>query len=452
MNPARPSSRRRRRQEGAATLVVVMVLFFIVSLVAAYTSRNMIFEQKTSANQYRSTQALAAAEAGVEWALVMLNGGRVNDDCAFDAAAPRSFRERYLDFSLDPATALETGFIELNLDHTGNLPTCVMEGAVLTCKCPFDADLDPSPIGTGPQPAFRVRLSTNDQPVNNIVPALPGVIRIQARGCTRLDLSVDGCLDWADGNAAVGDGQAEVTILAALRSGLVTPPAAPLTARGAIAVAAAPPVAVVNQDTGTAGITVQTGAPAPPAPATIVPTSLPGTPGEFSVIGGDASLGSIATGDRMFAAFFGMRRELYRQQPGVLACANPCNAAAVTALMNADATRTAHPNHMIWVEGDLTVDGDMGSAAVPVLLVVTGDVRVTADAAITGLVYLAKADAELDRGTFTTTLSGAVVAEEALDIVGTGNLTLTYDAVALNRLRTTYGSYVRVPGTWRDWN
>jgi hypothetical protein len=170
------------------------------------------------------------------------------------------------------------------------------------------------------------------------------------------------------------------------------------------------------------------------------------------VIGGDASLGSIATGDRMFAAFFGMRRELYRQQPGVLACANPCNAAAVTALMNADATRTAHPNHMIWVEGDLTVDGDMGSAAVPVLLVVTGDVRVTADAAITGLVYLAKADAELDRGTFTTTLSGAVVAEEALDIVGTGNLTLTYDAVALNRLRTTYGSYVRVPGTWRDWN
>lgn len=451
MNPARPSSRWRRRQDGVATLVVVMVLFFIVSLVAAYTSRNMIFEQKTSANQYRSTQALAAAEAGVEWALVMLNGGRVNDDCAFDAVAPRSFRERYLNFSLDPATALETGFIELNPGHIGNLPTCVMEGTTLTCKCPFDADLDPAAAGTGPQPAFRVRLTTNDEPVaNNIVPALPGVIRIQARGCTRLDLAAGGCLDWADGNAAVGDGQAEVTILAALRSGLATPPAAPLTARGAISVAAAPPVAVVNQDAGTAGITVRTGGAA--ALASIVPTSLPGTPGESSVIGGDASLGSIATGDRMFAAFFGMRRGLYQQQPGALACANPCNAAAVTALMNADAALTAHPNHMIWVEGDLTVDGDMGSAAVPVLLVVTGDVRVTADADITGLVYLAKADAEIDRGTFSTTLSGAVVAEEDLDIVGNGNLTLTYDAAVLNRLRTTYGSFVRVPGSWRDWN
>jgi hypothetical protein len=287
-------------------------------------------------------------------------------------------------------------------------------------------------------------LSTNDQPANNIVPALPGVIRIQARGCTRLDLAAGGCLDWAGGNAGSGDGQAEVTILAALRSGLATPPAAPLTARGAISVAAAPPVAVANQDAGTAGITVHTGG---AAPALVDPITVPGTPGEFSVIASDTSLGSIATGDRMFAAFFGMRRELYRQQPGVLACANPCNAAAVTALMN------AHPNHMIWVEGDLTVDGDMGSAAVPVLLVVTaGDVRVTADAAITGLVYLAKADAEFDRGTFTTTFSGAIAAEEDLDIVGNGNLTLTYDAAVLNRLRTTYGSYVRVPGTWRDWN
>ncbi|HRZ62470.1 MAG TPA: PilX N-terminal domain-containing pilus assembly protein, partial [Rubrivivax sp.] len=43
---------------GAAALVVVMVLFFIMSLVAAYASRNLIFEQRTSANNYRSTQAL----------------------------------------------------------------------------------------------------------------------------------------------------------------------------------------------------------------------------------------------------------------------------------------------------------------------------------------------------------------------------------------------------------
>jgi hypothetical protein len=39
-----------------------MLLFFIISMVAAYTSRNLIFEQRTSANQYRSTQARGGRE------------------------------------------------------------------------------------------------------------------------------------------------------------------------------------------------------------------------------------------------------------------------------------------------------------------------------------------------------------------------------------------------------
>jgi Tfp pilus assembly protein PilX len=84
-------------QRGAAALVVVMVLFFIVALVAAYTSRNLIFEQRTSANQYRSTQAFEAAEAGIDWALAMLNGGRIDAACRAHTDASTtddSFRQR----------------------------------------------------------------------------------------------------------------------------------------------------------------------------------------------------------------------------------------------------------------------------------------------------------------------------------------------------------------------
>ena len=65
-----------RHAHGAAALIVVMMLFFVISMVAAYASRNLIFEQKTSANQYRATQAFEAAEAGLEWAAAMLNGAR----------------------------------------------------------------------------------------------------------------------------------------------------------------------------------------------------------------------------------------------------------------------------------------------------------------------------------------------------------------------------------------
>ena len=74
-HPARSQSR--YRQTGAATLIVVMVLFFIISLVAAYTNRSLIFEQRTSSNQYRSTQALEVADAGLEWAISQLNFERL---------------------------------------------------------------------------------------------------------------------------------------------------------------------------------------------------------------------------------------------------------------------------------------------------------------------------------------------------------------------------------------
>jgi len=35
-------------------------------------------------------------------------------------------------------------------------------------------------------------------------------------------------------------------------------------------------------------------------------------------------------------------------------------------------------------------------------------------------------------------------------VAATSELTVTYDPVVLNRLRIGYGSWVRVPGSWRD--
>ncbi|MCU0921782.1 MAG: pilus assembly PilX N-terminal domain-containing protein, partial [Burkholderiaceae bacterium] len=332
MRPPRYMRANSPRQRGLATLVVVMVLFFIVSLVAAYTSRNMIFEQKTSANQYRSTQAMAAAEAGVDWALAMLNGGRIDDNCTFDATAARSFRERYLNFEVD-VTGRETGALLVNAGHTGHWPTCVIEGTevppTIRCKCPFAANLDPAAVGSGPQSAFRVRLLENS-------PTRPGVVRLQARGCTRLDLSNGGCLDWG-GQTTTGDGLAEVTLLAALRSALATPPAAAVTTRVNVmpgAPGTGPRLRAVNVDQGTNGVTVNTGgnvlnAAGVPDLGLVQSVTLPGTPGELAVVTTDARLvnlapapgaGSLSAGERMFVATFGVTRQTYVNQPGLRRC------------------------------------------------------------------------------------------------------------------------------------
>ena len=62
-----------RHQRGVAGLAVVLLLLFGTSIIAFYLNRGLIFEQKTSANQVRSTSAFELAEAGIEWATGMLN-------------------------------------------------------------------------------------------------------------------------------------------------------------------------------------------------------------------------------------------------------------------------------------------------------------------------------------------------------------------------------------------
>ncbi|MBS1180057.1 MAG: hypothetical protein H6R06_4469, partial [Proteobacteria bacterium] len=73
MRRTSPVCRRVPPRRGVASLVVVVVLMAVMVVAAVFTNRSLIVEQKTSANQYRYTLALEAAEAGLEWATAMLN-------------------------------------------------------------------------------------------------------------------------------------------------------------------------------------------------------------------------------------------------------------------------------------------------------------------------------------------------------------------------------------------
>ena len=51
------------RQRGAATLISAVVILVLMTLIAFFANRNILFERKTAANQYRATKAIEAAEA-----------------------------------------------------------------------------------------------------------------------------------------------------------------------------------------------------------------------------------------------------------------------------------------------------------------------------------------------------------------------------------------------------
>ena len=79
-----------RRQTGAATLAVAVIMLLVVSVLVFHSHTAGWLEQRATANQVRAKQAHAAAEAGLEMALAMLN------DDTKDAVTKIPLREEYL--------------------------------------------------------------------------------------------------------------------------------------------------------------------------------------------------------------------------------------------------------------------------------------------------------------------------------------------------------------------
>lgn len=439
-HPIAPAAHRgalRSAQAGAASLIVVMVLFFLMSLVAAYTSRNLIFEQRTSVNQYRSTQAYEAAEAGLEWALSMLNSGRIGADCQESSATGTSttFRQRYLTVNTDTRMvsprAAPSGV-------AGLWPSCVSNGSGgWTCSCPSTtAPSLTAPTGTGVFPAFRVRFTSDEL-------TRPGLIRIESNGCTRL---ADACLNHP-ASAENLEGRANVAAIVALASALPTPPGAALTILGDAPAGSA--LTVYNTNVNLGGITVQAGGnfniAGPPAWTL---RSVPGTPASDSVVSGDPALSALAaTPDRAFAATFNMWPATYSAQPAAVRLTCPA-AGCRQALADAVAK---NPDRVIWVPGPngLTLEsaGTIGTATEPANIVVDGPVNFTAaNVRINGFVY--------SRGGAWTAVAtpgeihGAVFIEG--DLAATAGATIVMNNDILRLLRARSGSFVRAPGGWDD--
>jgi Tfp pilus assembly protein PilX len=415
-----------KAQRGVATLLVVMALFFLVSMVAAYTSRNLVFEQRTSANQYRATQAFETAEGGIEWTLALLNGARVDATCSNTvdpASAP--FRTRYLAIDAERGTVSPVrwnsaaGLVPLN-------PSCIRSAGGWACSCPADAApavVDPG--GAGVRPVFRVQFEGT---------STPGVFRIVSTACTAND---DACLRLARGEGAEAAARLNVTV--ALAPALLSPPTAAITLRGSLDVGAFP-LQVINADAGAGGITIRAGA-GINAPAAVL-SSAPGTPPEMSLIASDASLAGL-TADRMFSTFFGVSRNAFARQPATLSftCGGGCGDRLRQLVAD-------NPGRPVWVTDALTIDSNVqiGSAVSPALLVAAGGVDMTAaGASIVGVVY-SQAASWASNGT--GSIQGALVAEG--NLAGASAAQVRYDAAVVNRVRLTMGSVIRVPGGWRD--
>jgi Tfp pilus assembly protein PilX len=414
-----------RQQRGAAALVVTTLLFFVMVLVTLFVNRNLVFEQRASANQYRATQAFEAAEAGAEWALAQLNNPqRIGPDCLPAAgSSATSFRSRYLNQTSATFAARTWNNAAV---ATALQPTCVRAGAGWTCSCPANgAPLLSASEGDGPFPAFSLQFLAGDK---------PGTLRVLATGCTSL---AGACLAESPTNA---DATARVDVTVGLLAGLRTPPAAALTTRGSVDADGAA-FGAHNADPAT-GLALHAGTGIAASQARV--TAPAGAPLASALLSHDAGLAALST-DRFFASYFGLDKERWKTQPAVtrIVCGSDCGATIAAAAATTDGSA------LIWIDGDLALDGPVtiGSVEHPVLLVVDGAARLRGAVAFHGLLYSSTLSWN-DTAAPGAVLRGAALSESTY--TGNGAPDLVYDSGVLAKLKTRSGSFARINGGWRD--
>jgi hypothetical protein len=281
--------------------------------------------------------------------------------------------------------------------------------------------------------------------------------------CNRYDPN---CLNTPD-LVGSGDSASLVRAYFSLRGALTHSPAAALTLSGALTLSPLAPAAtpaslqLINADSRSNGITLHVGETIPSSG--ILRTGLPGAPEDSTQVVGDTTAlkpaAVAATGtqqafsdtDRRFASFFGMRPQTYQQQPGMVTidCSAGCTASAINTAM------TRNPGRAIWVTGaagTLTLDANIPSttSALPALLIVESDIAINSGVTFRGLIYGRKPNWTWNV-TGSAAVLGAAVAEGNLLISGaSSNMSITYDATTLTALRLGTGTFVRVPGSWRD--
>jgi Tfp pilus assembly protein PilX len=293
-----------RSERGAASLAVTLLLLFGISIIVFYANRSLIFEQKTSANQMRSTIAFEAAEAGLEWALGQLNDPRVLDAAASCTPATTplltsvSFRGRYI----TPTAASGSTPAGFYPPANARAACSIAANGTLTCDCPLPGTAPTLDNANAALPRFRVEFRA--------LAGDPVAVEVLSIGCTSADAQ---CGDTA---GTASDATSVSRTIVKLVPTFSNTPNAALVSGAATTVSGN--LSVVNTDQSAYGVTINAGTTVDEGSGTTVAT-LPGTPPSASILPNDPSLSTLsaadADGNLFFQSFFGKSMEAYRADP-----------------------------------------------------------------------------------------------------------------------------------------
>lgn len=398
-------------------LAVVVLLYAALAIAVMFVHRSLVFEQRAAANQVRAAIAHEAAEAGLEWATVRLrDAAPLSPDC-LPAADGMRFFETHLSVAPDGV-----GLVPRAPGVAVAACIAPADGAGWVCRCARAGEPVPAPPGSGP--GFTVGFAPRE-------------------GARVVDLVSHACVRGIPGPGCSADARASLRVTLALRPALATSPGAALTVRGTVDTGAAS-LGVHNADAASGGVALRAGT-AIDAPALRV-SAPAGAPASSAVVAHDDAL-AASDPARLFLALFGVPRDTWRESFADVVLVCPCDGTTMTAALARGARK-------LWLHGDLVVDGALalGSEPTPVIVVVDGTVRLHGPLRLQGLLHAGDIEGPASPSPSGVSplarVDGAVVSEAHWR--GGAAPDLVYDPQVIARLRALPGTFVRVPGSWRD--
>ena len=412
-------------------MTATVMLLLGTSIIVFYLNRGLIFEQKTSANQARATMAREVAEAGVQWAVGMLNSdakGLVNTSCNFvSSGSTTTFRQKYAQ------TSLASGSSNI-VPATNVYPGCKISGTTLTCSCPDQpgSGTATASLGSTELPGFTVAFAATSDNTS---------LRVTSTGCTGQTAA---CVP----GSASADSTATVSVILKLARIIDKVPMSTLTCGTVCDIGGS--FNIYNQDVAANGILVNAGSTISTSPGTTL-QSIPGVPSQNAMIGSDSSLASVSSSDptcnnsAMFQTYFGSTLAQFKTAPTttVISCSGPsdCENKLMTAY-NKNA-------RSFYFDSDLQLSGNstLGSVTQPVMIATPNAIKINGTWDIYGLIFSNDSNWN-DLGTGSANIYGAQIS--CAGYKSNGNGTLTYNADVLKNLQQNTAVFAPVPGSWRD--
>lgn len=448
------------RQTGAATLFMTLIMLLVAGLVLLYTSRGAIMEQRLSANEIRSKQAFAAANAGLEHAFsYMANGGiDQNNDNNVDSLITGSYSASAFTFNVDrnrdgdTSDASDVGTTTLAM--TNSQPSyyktqyCLPTATPTACPSTHTANwaLCTPPTDFKDVIVVACGWSDDDSAAHRITqriggtPSLPGSIPnpLISRGLAGLTTGGASIFNYFN-DLTVWSGQALTSTSAGTKTYVrdTTDNNYKLADTSVNTSHSDNPDEPDYRDMSGGTSTCAN------RPGYICSTKQQQI--GFDAVTGDTRLTQGTTID-FFKMFFGDIPANYVNTVGWKVDLNSTlNGENSTSASSIESMR----DQSIWIAGDvqlndMSANGEIGTKEHPVIIIIDGNLTLNSSPTINGIVYV--------RGNITGSGSpnfyGALIAEGNIDINGSPNV--VYDPFSGTSLGHA-GIPTKLQGSWKDW-